>query len=104
MNIATAAACLESLGSRTRLKIFRELIKAGPEGLAVGDLQKRLQMPGSTLSHHLHHLVERKLVSQQRDGRILRCTASYQTMMRLLTYLTEECCVDAQISFKQDCC
>ncbi len=94
MTTQEAAARLESLGSPSRLQIFRELVKAGSPGLAVGDLQKRLGIPGSTLSHHLHQLIEQTLVSQDREGRVLRCRANFVTMRGLVSYLVDECCRD----------
>ncbi len=48
-----AARCLEKLGNPTRLEVFRLLVKAGPDGLAVGEIQEHLSIPPSTLSHHL---------------------------------------------------
>lgn len=92
MNLQDAAQALESLGSPTRLAVFRALVKAGPEGLPVGDLQAQLDIPGSTLSHHIAHLVRNDLVAQQRHGRVLRCTANYGNMNELLDFLTRECC------------
>jgi len=93
-----AAACMESLGNPTRLDLYRQLVRAGTGGLPVGELQKRLAIPGSTLSHHLQHLVQRKLVEQTREGRVLRCTANFMTMTALVDFLTEECCSE------QGCC
>ena len=98
MQNETAALAMESLGNPTRLEIFRQLVRAGQTGLAVGELQQRLSIPGSTLSHHVHHLVERSLVSQTREGRVLRCVANFANMAALVNFLTEECCSD------EDCC
>lgn len=98
MQTDTAAGCMESLGNATRLEIFRQLVRAGRSGLPVGELQSRLDLPGSTLSHHVRHLVERTLVQQTREGRVLRCTANFDTMAELVRFLTEECCRD------EDCC
>lgn len=92
MDLDQAAHSLESLGNPTRLSLFRTLVRAGPKGLPVGQLQQRLEIPGSTLSHHLAHLVRNELVSQAREGRVLRCTANYRSMNSLLDYLTRECC------------
>ncbi len=92
MQTEKAAACLESLGNPTRLDVFRQLVRAGQTGMAVGQLQKALNIPGSTLSHHLKHLVQHNLVHQERQGRVLRCFANYQTMGLLMAFLTEECC------------
>ncbi len=91
-----AARCLESLGNDTRLTVYRALVRAGPGGLPVGQLQSRLEIPGSTLSHHIAHLVKNELVTQNREGRVLRCTANYNKMNALLEFLSEECCRDSQ--------
>ena len=93
-----AAAALESLGNETRLAIFRTLVRAGTSGLPVGGLKEKLTIPGSTLSHHLSQLVSAGLVSQSREGRVLRCQAEFGAMNELIGYLTEECCAD------EDCC
>ena len=89
-----AASALESLGNETRLAIYRQLVRAGMTGLPVGKLRERVQIPGSTLSHHLSQLVSTGLVNQKREGRILRCTANYATMQDLVDYLVKECCQD----------
>ena len=95
MELPDAAHCLESLGNDTRLAVYRALVRVGPEGLPVGQLQSRLEIPGSTLSHHIAHLVKNGLVAQKREGRVLRCTANYHKMNALVAFLAEECCQDA---------
>lgn len=92
MDLHHAARCLEKLGNPTRLEIFRLLVRAGAEGLAVGDIQEHLAIPASTLSHHVAQLVNVGLVRQERQGRVLRCTPDYRLMDSLMAYLTEECC------------
>jgi DNA-binding transcriptional ArsR family regulator len=92
MDVNHAARCLEKLGNPTRLEIFRLLVRAGDDGLAVGDLQAHLGIPGSTLSHHVAQLVNVGLVSQEREGRVLRCQPNFELMGALMAYLTEECC------------
>ena len=96
MDTTEAAGCLESLGNEKRLSVFRQLIRSGPDGLPVGQLQSHLGIPGSTLSHHVAHLVNQGLVTQEREGRVLRCTANYARMNDLMTFLTEECCADVE--------
>ena len=93
MEHAHAARCLEKLGNATRLEIFRLLVRAGPAGLAVGEIQEHLGIPGSTLSHHISHLVNAGLVHQQREGRVLRCTPNFTLIDEVIRFLTEECCV-----------
>ena len=95
MKTGDAANALESLGNETRLSIFRTLVRAGPEGMPVGKLQQRLGVPGSTLSHHISHLVSCDLVSQKREGRVLRCTTNYSKTNELVAFLVKECCQDA---------
>lgn len=95
MNIDQVAKRLEALGNPTRLSVYRMLVRAGEDGLAVGDLQRRLAVPGSTLSHHLHRLIAVGLVVQERRSTTLICRAHYGAMNETLGFLTDECCVDA---------
>ena len=92
MDLDRAAECLEKLGNPTRLEVFRLLVRAGHDGLPVGKIQDQLGVPGSTLSHHISHLVHAGLVTQTREGRVLRCTPNFALMDQLIGYLTEECC------------
>lgn len=92
MDLDTAAKCLAELGHPTRLAAFRLLVRAGEEGLLVGELQGRLDVPASTLAHHLVHLVSAGLVSQQRTGRICRCRPNFPQMKALIGFLTAQCC------------
>lgn len=96
MEIDAAAHRLEALGHPTRLAIFRMLVRAGPDGLAVNALQRDLQIPGSTLSHHISRLVSVGLMGQERRGATLICRANYETMNGLIAFLTEECCAGAK--------
>jgi DNA-binding transcriptional ArsR family regulator len=92
MNEEIAAKCLSELGSPTRLSVFRLLVKAGPDGMVVGDIQRRLQIPASTLSHHIARLTWAGLVDQRRQGRRLHCFTHPGIMDDLVTFLTAECC------------
>lgn len=94
MIIEKAASQLEALGNVTRLKIYRALVRAGEEGMPVGRLQEGLEIPASTLSHHLKRLVETGLVVQDRHATSLICTAHYKNMNALIGYLVNECCAD----------
>lgn len=85
--------CLAQLGNITRLRIFRLLIKAGEEGLSVGEIQEKLDVPGSTLSHHISKLANLDLVKQKREGRTLHCTANYILLDLVLSELKDQCCV-----------
>lgn len=87
-----AVAALAALSNVTRLRLFRVLVRAGRDGMNVGDLQRLLQQPASTLAHHLGKLTGAGLVHQSRQGREVICTAQYERMDGLLAYLTEQCC------------
>ncbi len=95
MIIEKAASQLEALGNVTRLRIYRALVRAGDDGLPVGRLQEKLDIPASTLSHHLKRLVDTGLVVQDRQATTLICTANYRNMNALVGYLVDECCIDA---------
>jgi ArsR family transcriptional regulator, arsenate/arsenite/antimonite-responsive transcriptional repressor len=95
MDINDAAAGLEALGNPTRLAIFRLLVRAGENGLPVGQLQQRLQVAASTLSHHLKTLMIVDLVTQERSGVTLICRANYAMMRGLTDFLLLECCVES---------
>jgi ArsR family transcriptional regulator len=96
MIIEKAASQLEALGNVTRLRIFRTLVRAGDEGMPVGQLQEKLDIPASTLSHHLKKLVDTGLVIQERQATTLICTTNYRDMNALVGYLVDECCMDAK--------
>ena len=95
MKLEIAARQLESLGSPIRLKLYRALVRAGDDGLSVGALQDKLGIAASTLSHHIRHLTEAGLVSQERQATTLICRANYPAMNALVGYLVDECCMDA---------
>ena len=92
LDMDTAAACLAELGHPTRLRVFRLLVRAGPEGLPVGTLQSHLDIPGATLSHHLRHMLSAGLIVQEREGRVLRCCLVYRRVEALLEFLMSDCC------------
>jgi DNA-binding transcriptional ArsR family regulator len=87
-----AAKRLAELGNTTRLSIFRYLVKAGPDGVPVGQIQRAIGVPGSTLSHHIARLVSAGLVQQVRDSRTLYCVAQYDALHELIDFLQSECC------------
>ena len=93
MNDEQLAKTLAELGNITRLRIFKFLVKAGHDGLPVGDIQEHLQIPGSTLSHHLTRLASANLIRQEREGRTLNCIANYEILDTVLTEMKSQCCV-----------
>ena len=94
MKLETAALVLSKIGNPTRLEIVRLLVRAGEQGMPVGAIQKNLQVPGSTLTHHISHLKSAGLIRQERDQATLICKMEYDILNQLIAYLTEECCVD----------
>jgi DNA-binding transcriptional ArsR family regulator len=95
MKIDDAAARLEALGNPTRLRIYRALVRAGDAGMSVGKLQTKLELAGSTLSHHLKALVMVGLINQERQATTLICRANYDVMRGIVDFLVAECCADA---------
>ncbi len=88
-----AAAQLAELGHSTRLGIFRVLVRAGRQGVPVGDIQQILAIPHSTLSHHLSRMSKVGLMEQRREGRTLFCCLQFGTVEALLGFLYAECCL-----------
>ena len=80
MKVEQAAQQLEALGNPTRLQVYRTLVRAGPNGLPVSRVQEKLNIPASTLSHHLHRLILTELVTQERQATTLICRANYPAM------------------------
>ncbi len=97
MKIEEAAVALKELGHPIRLTIFKLLVKAGYEGLAVGEIQEKLDIPNSTLSHHISKLVTVGLIKQRREGRTLFCIPQYNSLNQLIDFLKEECCINQKI-------
>ena len=87
-----AASAFAALGNRTRLRLYRLLVRAGDNGLNVGDIQRMLDIPASTLAHHLLSLTRAGLVVQQRQGREVISRADFDAIRALNDYLTRNCC------------
>ena len=98
MKVETAAQQLEALGNPTRLAIYRQLVRAGDNGMPVGKVQLKLDLPASTLSHHLKKLVDVGLVTQERQATTLICRAHDPGMNALIGFLSDECCADSACS------
>jgi ArsR family transcriptional regulator, arsenate/arsenite/antimonite-responsive transcriptional repressor len=88
----SAVVALAALAQSARLRVFRSLVGAGPEGMTPGALSVTLGVPASTLSFHLKELTHAGLVTQERDGRNLNYRAAFARMNELLAYLTAHCC------------
>ncbi|MDQ8209646.1 helix-turn-helix domain-containing protein [Coraliomargarita sp. SDUM461003] len=87
-----AAESLAELGNIHRLAIYRYLVKAGHSGALVGDIQKALNIPASTLSHHLARMGRVGLIHQVKQSRTIVCSPDYQHLQELIHFLQAECC------------
>jgi ArsR family transcriptional regulator, arsenate/arsenite/antimonite-responsive transcriptional repressor len=96
-------AALKALAHADRLDLFRRLVQAGPDGLAVGALQAGTGHAGATLTNHLNTLRRAGLVRDRRDGRSILCRADYSRMNALIDYLTENCCAGASCGPSKAC-
>jgi len=90
--VAKYADMFSAMGTEPRLRIMRLLLSAHPEGLVVGAIQEDLDIPSSTLSHHLDKLKAEELVEVQRESTFLRYTANTDALQELLQFLYAECC------------
>jgi len=90
--IAKYADMFSAMATEARLRIMQLLLSAHPEGLVVGDIQGELDIPNSTLSHHLEKLKTEGLVQIERQGTFLRYTADTEALEELLRFLYAECC------------
>jgi ArsR family transcriptional regulator, arsenate/arsenite/antimonite-responsive transcriptional repressor len=81
-----------AMGTESRLRIMQLLLSAHPEGLVVGEVQEELDIPNSTLSHHLEKLKTEGLVKVCRESTFLRYTANTEVLQELLQFLYSECC------------
>ena len=102
MEEKVAINSLAALAQGIRLRVFRTLIGAAPQGLTPGVLSAMLNIPASTLSFHLKELMHARLVSQERDGRSLIYRASIEQMNDLMAYLTDHCCHGASCAVSVD--
>ena len=93
-----AAQGFAACGSEPRLLVLRLLVRAGDEGLTVGEIQERTAIPASTLAHHLGFLAAGGLVEQERRGRTVINRAAYRRIEALAAFLLEACCADAKPS------
>ena len=95
MIIEKAAEGFAAMGAEPRLEVLKILVRAGDDGLAVGDIQARTNIAPSTLAHHLKSLSAAGLIEQQRIGRTVLNRANYSHLQALATFIVDECCADA---------
>jgi DNA-binding transcriptional ArsR family regulator len=92
MNTKQAVTALDAIAHDHRLAIYRMLVQKGPQGLPAGAIAERLQVPPSSLTFHLQHMLHAGLVTQRRLSRQIIYAADFAAMNGLVSYLTENCC------------
>ena len=92
MKTPEALKALAALAQDTRLAIYRLLVQSGKDGVSVGTIADKLELPGATLSFHLKELANAALITARQEGRFIYYSANYPQMNGLLAYLTENCC------------
>jgi ArsR family transcriptional regulator len=90
--VAKYADMFSAMGTEARLRIMQLLLQAHPEGMVVGEIQQELDIPNSTLSHHLDKLRNEDLVCVARQSTFLRYTANTEALQEVLQFLYAECC------------
>jgi ArsR family transcriptional regulator len=90
--VAKFADMFSAMGTEPRLRIMQLLLSAHPDGLVVGEIQSELDIPNSTLSHHLDKLRNEDLVLVQRESTFLRYSANTEALQEVLRFLYAECC------------
>jgi DNA-binding transcriptional ArsR family regulator len=90
--IAEFADMFAAMGNEARLRIMQHLLSAHPDGMVVNEIQEALDIPNSTLSHHLDKLKAEGLVQVQREGTFLRYRANAEALQQVLSFLYAECC------------
>ncbi|WP_456386623.1 ArsR/SmtB family transcription factor [Profundibacter sp.] len=95
LSVEQAASTFAALGSQQRLSVLRILVRAGDDGIPIGELGKRSGITGSTLTHHVKILTQAGLVQQTKRGRSIICAAvNYDQIFALSEFLLAECCAD----------
>jgi DNA-binding transcriptional ArsR family regulator len=95
LDLEEAAQGFTAIGSESRLEVLLTLVRAGSNGLTVGEIQGRVGLPASTLAHHLRFLAAGGLIEQERQGRAVINRAAYERIEELAGFLLHECCADA---------
>lgn len=98
-DLVKAASAFAALGSEQRLGVLNVLVRAGHDGLSIGELGERTGVTGSTLTHHLKILAQAGLIKQTRKGRsIISSAVAYDEVESLSHFLLRECCADSPTS------
>ena len=100
--ITRYADMFTAMGTEARLRIMQLLMTAEPKGMVVGDIQSELDIPNSTLSHHLDKLKDEELATVRREGTYLWYRANTETLKELLAFLYAECCTRNRVLAPKD--
>jgi ArsR family transcriptional regulator, arsenate/arsenite/antimonite-responsive transcriptional repressor len=92
MELCAAVEALSALGQESRLRVFRLLVKRGPEGMSAGDIATQLSVPANTMSSHLAVLSRAGLVASHKEGRSVIYAIDVEGTRKLLSFLVEDCC------------
>ena len=102
MDIQQAVIMFDALSQETRLRAFRLLVKAGPEGLAAGAISDALDTPHNTMSFHLSHLSNAGIISSRKESRSVIYSANFDATHDLITFIVKDCCSNEFSSIRQD--
>lgn len=94
MEVPVATTALAALGAERRLHVFRLLVRAGPKGVAAGEIARRLDVLQNTLSSSLSVLSHAGLVTSRREGRSIIYSAAYPVLGELVDFLVRDCCAE----------
>ena len=95
VTLEEAAQGFAAVGSEPRLDVLLSLVRAGPTGLSVGEVQERVDLPASTIAHHLRFLTAAGLIEQEKEGRVVRNRAAFERIEDLADFLLRECCSES---------
>lgn len=102
MDIENAIIMFDALSQETRLRAFRLLVQAGPEGLPAGTLSEKLETPHNTMSFHLNHMSNAGIVSSRREGRSIIYSANFAKTQELIAFMVRDCCNVEFASIRED--
>ncbi|MEJ8567846.1 ArsR/SmtB family transcription factor [Elongatibacter sediminis] len=102
MDIKESLIVFDALSQETRLRAFRLLVQAGPDGMPAGALSDALDVPHNTLSFHLGHLSNAGIVSSRKEGRSVIYAARFDTMRNLIGFLVRDCCSAPFAQIRED--
>ncbi|MBT8083890.1 MAG: helix-turn-helix transcriptional regulator [Woeseia sp.] len=102
MDIQEAIIMFDALSQETRLKAFRLLVRAGPDGLAAGAISEKLGTPHNTMSFHLNHLSNAGIVASRKDGRSVIYSANFDATRDLVAFMVRDCCSVEFASIRED--